>query len=606
MSSPGPIKKPLRTQDIYQAVQRLKKERNEKQERLVKLRTRLHATEREASKKERTIRELNRLRQSKHPISKVLLNGMREDASTQLTMFRNKCAELEEEIVTVDDEIDRAKRTRKFTHLVELQAELNVWKSEARRLKEAKETGLQQNALWQQRSRDLNKLITDDLIPMVHELEGSSDLPDVDGVAGLAEEARSELETAFERKTEVDGSLELALAELSRRQGYRTALEELRCESAELEARTSSIARVIQRIKSNNRDFALSGHVYELALTDEDCDEDFIAIRQRLIDRVEEGEEWYGLLRLLGKLAEKSGGALGAEELVATLEANAIPLDGLNTACGPLRVTDLVGRIDLAASGRTPVEPRWQRSVVRWRSRGMEKETVRQALLIARSSDELLGAIGESEVVAFWEKVGAGRAIRAFDLNTTSWHQIGERRIFHLLKKCRGVTRQQWKAELMCPLDAVTYEDFIACKLFSTMGLEDIFIMLLAVSGADHDDEVVNLNNLYDLPVETFVAALRGREKPKDSIGEEGRQAADDAVETEEDDPALTSESDGDDTDLAVLFSGGQGDDGVKEEEVVQPLSALPDLASLFALDASEAPEAVATDANADHELDTL
>ncbi|KAF4690036.1 hypothetical protein FOZ60_000699 [Perkinsus olseni] len=438
MSSPGPIKKPLRTQDIYQAVQRLKKERNEKQERLVKLRTRLHATEREASKKERTIRELNRLRQSKHPISKVLLNGMREDASTQLTMFGNKCAELEEEIV--------------------------------------------------------------------------------------------------------DGSLELALAELSRRQGYRTALEELRCESAELEARSSSIARAIQRIRSNNRDFALSGHVYELALTDEDCDEELIALRQRLIDRVEEGEEWYGLLRLLGKLAEKSGGALGTEELVATLEANAVPLDGLNATRDPVRVTDLVVRIDLAASGRTPVEPRWQRSVVRWRSRGMEKETVRQALLIVRSSEELLGMIGEPEVVGFWEKVGAGRAIRAFDLNTTSWHQIGERRIFHLLKKCRGVTRQQWKAELMCPLDAVTYEDFIACKLFSTMGLEDIFIMLLAVSGGDHhDDEVVNLNNLYDLPVETFVAALRGMEIPKDSVGEEGRQAADDAVEIEEDDPAFTS-----------------------------------------------------------------
>ncbi|KAF4698695.1 hypothetical protein FOZ63_016615, partial [Perkinsus olseni] len=127
---------------------------------------------------------------------------MREDASTQLTMFRNKCAELEGEIVTVDDEIGRAKRTRKFTHLVELQAELNVWKSEARRLKEARETGLQQSALWQQRSRDLNKLIAEDLMPMVHELEGSSDLPDVDGAARTAEEARSELETAVQRKTE--------------------------------------------------------------------------------------------------------------------------------------------------------------------------------------------------------------------------------------------------------------------------------------------------------------------------------------------------------------------------------------------------------------------
>ncbi|KAF4698752.1 hypothetical protein FOZ62_025502 [Perkinsus olseni] len=441
---------------------------------------------------------------------------------------------------------------------------------------------------------------------MVHELEGSSDLPDVDGAARTAEEARSELETAVQRKTEVDDSLELALAELSRRQGYKAVLEELRCESAELEARTSSIARAIQRIRSNNSDFALSGHVYELALTDEDGDEDFIAIRQRLIDRVEEGEEWYGLLRLLGKLAEKSGGALGTEELVATLEANAVPLGGLNTACGPVRVTDLVVRIDLAASGRTPVEPRWQRSVVRWRSRGMEKETVRQALLIARSSEELLGMIGESEVVAFWEKVGAGRAIRAFELNTTSWHQIGQRRIFHLLKKCRGVTRQQWKAELMCPLDAVTYEDFIACRLFSTMGLEDIFIMLLAVSGADHhDDEVVNLNNLYDLPVETFAAALRGMEIPKDSIEEEGRQATDDAVDIKEGDLALTPEGDGDDTDLAVLFSGGQGEDGVKEE-VAQPLSALPDLASLFAQEASEAPEAVAADDTADHELDTL
>ncbi|KAF4752964.1 hypothetical protein FOZ63_020523 [Perkinsus olseni] len=78
-------------------------------------------------------------------------------------------------------------------------------------------------------------------------------------------------------------------------------------------------------------------------------------------------------------------------------------------------------------------------------------------------------------------------------------------------------------------------------------------------------------------------------EIPKDSIEEEGRQATDDAVDIKEGDLALTPE----------------GEDGVKEE-VAQPLSALPDLASLFAQEASEAPEAVAADDTADHELDTL
>lgn len=140
MSSPAVVvNKPMRsTQEMYRTVLRLKEKRNEERERSRKLRTRLHAAQREAVRRERSIRELNRLRQSKYPISELALHGIEEDANTHLAMFRRKCAELEEEIMTVDDEIADIKRTERFTHLVELQAELTVWLRECERLRKVR------------------------------------------------------------------------------------------------------------------------------------------------------------------------------------------------------------------------------------------------------------------------------------------------------------------------------------------------------------------------------------------------------------------------------------------------------------------------------------
>lgn len=361
-------------------------------------------------------------------------------------------------------------------------------------------------------------------------------------------------------------------------------LEELWSRSTALEPKTVAMNRTTRRLLKENGDFAVSGEYYDMVITDEVLDGDFVTIRQRLVDRAEQDEQWCGLLRLLGGLPAQHGGVIDSENLVGAVAIEALPTTPLDTIHTSVRLTDLLFRIDLAGIGEAPVEPCWREPRVRWRARGMEKKTVRQAMLTARSSQELLEAIGESKVVAFWENAGVGATIRALDLSSTAWHQLGKRRILRLMEEVRGMTKQQWQAELPCELDVVTYEQFVACNLLSGEELEDLFVLLLAVSSPT-DRKSVDVNFLYDLPVEAFVAALK-REEPSGSCAEDGSASSRLTVTSQKTLPTCgVVEGDGG-MDLADLFSVDRSNLGREAgEEVSQDPLDSADLGELRSRD---------------------
>ncbi|KAF4668663.1 hypothetical protein FOL47_002923 [Perkinsus chesapeaki] len=566
-------KVPPLTRDIYSAVQRLKIERNEKREGLVKLRTRLHATEREAVRKERTVKELNRLRHSNHPISKVLLRSIGEESETQNVMFGNKCLELREDIDRVGDEIGRVKRTGKFTHLVELQAELAVWRNERERLKRLSLGGRSEDELireatvWQKKSQQIDEEIVSRLIPTIRKLEAAQSTTEVEEAAEVSERCGQELERVVSWKAEVANELEAALVSLEHRRECRGRLEEVRKSSAELVGKTESLGRAIDRIAKGNMEFALSGDVYELAVSGERGNAELFGLRQMLIDRAEKDEEWRGLLRLLGE----TGGSIGREKVTEIFEKNDLP--SFETG-EDIRTTDFVFGIDLAARDELPPEPQWQEIILRWRARCIDREEVRQALLLARSSEELLELLGEEDVVRYWQSAGSGRAVRTFDAKTVSWHKLSPKRIAYLLGKCRNVTKGRWRSELKCPLEAVGLGDLRGCGLISSTWVEDIFVMLLSVgaAAAEGDEQLVDLNYLYDVPVETFVSALREGGKVERS------QVRVSVPSSSQESLVEENKADADEMDLFSLDRLGGG----LSEEAVGKASDLPDLGSLF------------------------